>query len=398
VWLVAGLAALVAAGAYAAVRASHPDDAEAGRPAGTAQTPVGSPSPSPSPSAWPSGAGACGLTAFRPLMSPQPLTERTGVRVLVGGYGVRLVDADTGTARPVSGLPTDSRHMSGQLVAAAGGVYVLAARCDGTAGRVYRLANGTAHPVAGGPTGDLLAGPTRVWTVTYPDASTGSVVLRLVGSGRSLALPPDTFPVADTGAGLVVAGDQGDRQGRPPDVTILDPATGRPVRILGAGLPLAADSAQVLLLLGPCFEGEVLPFCTVARIDIRTGQVRDRYPLPNGRVPVSAGFVSRDGRLVAFQLARVHPDPRFDPDHPIPPSDVAVLHLDTGRLDVVPGLELAPKTAAGLVFAPDGRWLFATVSDGDHVHVLAWHPGLDGPRAVARLAGPVAWAPPLLIA
>jgi hypothetical protein len=239
-----------------------------------------------------------------------------------------------------------------------------------------------------------------VWAVDYPDAAaapTSPVVLRPVGGGRSLALPPNAYPVADTGAGLVVAASEPDPD-KPPRVMLLDPTTARPVRDLGAGRPLAADGVRVLLLLGRCDIGLATPSCTVARIDVRTGQPRGRYRLPDGRVPVSAGSFSRDGRLVAFQLARARSDRRLDPGHPVPPSDVAVLHLDTGRLEVVPGLELAPKTGAGLLFAGNGGWLFATVSDGDHTHLLGWRPGLGAPESVARLAGPVAGAPPLVIA
>jgi hypothetical protein len=330
-------------------------------------------------------------------MSPQPLAERTGVRVLVGGYGLRLVDVDTGTARPVVGMPADAGHTVSELVPTAGVVYALFASCDGAANRVYRLENGRARLVAEAPVGDLLAGAGRVWAVNYP-GPTSQVVLRRLDGGRSLTLPADDYAVADTAAGLVVAASQADPEAMPPRVMVIDPGTGRPVRTLGLGRPLAADRDDVLLLLGPCDVGLAAPSCTVVRVDGRTGRLHGRYRLPGGRVPVSAGVLSRDGRLVALQLARARHDPRYDPGHPVPPADIAVLHLDSGRLDVVPGLELAPKTGAGLVFAADGSWLFATVSDGDHSHVLAWHPGLGAPQSIARLSGPVASAPPLLVA
>jgi hypothetical protein len=279
-------------------------------------------------------------------------------------------------------------------------VYALSTPCDGSGGRAYRLENGTAHPVAGAPVDTLLAGPARVWAVNYPGPGAtpgGRVVLRPVGGGRSLALPPDAYPVADTSAGLVVAASPPGDVGRPPHVMVLDPRTGRPVRTLGVGQPLAADSAHLLLLLGRCDVGQGTSPCAVARVDVRTGRVQRRYPLPKERFPVSAGSVSRDGRQAAFQLARAHPDSRFDPGHPAPPSDIAVLRLDDGRLDIVPSLELAPKTGAALGFAADGGWVFAAVSDGDHTHLLGWRPGLGAPQSVARLSGPVAWAPPLLI-
>jgi hypothetical protein len=317
---------------------------------------------------------------------------------LVGGYGVRLVDVDTGRQRPVAGIPADARRTVRQLVPAGGVVYALSVACPGGSGRVYRLENGTAHRVAGAPVDELLAGAARVWAVDYPDAATPAsrVVLRPLDGSRSLALSSDAYPVADTSAGLVVSVSGPDPGERPPRVLVVDPATARPVRSLGVGWPLAADQAHLMLLLGPCNMGQAAPSCTVARVDVRTGQVRGRYPLPNGRVPVSTGSLSRNGRQAVFQLARVDPDPRFDPGHLSPPSDIVVLHLDTGRLEIVPGLELAPKTSAGLT-GEGGNWIFATVSDGDHAHVLAWHSGLGAPQSVARLSGPVASAPPLLL-
>jgi hypothetical protein len=397
VWLVAGVVALVAVGVYAAARGGHPGSAAPARSPASGLPSIGSGSPSPFP--WPSAAGACGATAYRPLMSRQQLVERTGARLLVGGYGLRIVDADTGAARPVAGIPADARHMASELVSAGGAVYVVSMACGGGRGRVYRLENGAAHPVAGAPVGHVLAGATRVWAVDYAAAPTNRMVLRRLDGSRSLALPTDTYPVADTSAGLVIAVSPPDPVSSPPRILVLDPSTGRPMRSLGNGQPLTVDPAhlQLLLLLGPCNLGHTTPACTVARVDLRAGRTHGRYRLPDGRVPVSAGSASPDGRRVVFQLARADRDPRFDPGHPIPPSDVVVLNLDTGRLEVVPGLELAPKTGAGLVFADHGNWLFATVSDGDHTHLLAWHPGLGAPQSVARLDGPVAWAPPLLI-
>ena len=311
---------------------------------------------------------------------------------------MRLVDADTGTAQPVPGIPIDANHTVSQLVSAAGIVYTTSVPCDGGTGRVYQLDDGTARPIAAAPVGDLLAGAGRVWAVDYPGASappTAPVRLRPLNGGRAVALPSGAYPLADTDAGVVAAANQ---PGTRPHVVLLDPSTGRPIRTLGAGVPLAVDRSHLLLQRDPCDLNQANPLCTIARIDLRTGHQDSRYALPTGRVPVSAGSVSRDGRLAVFQLARAHSDPRFDPGHPIPPADIALLHLDTGRLDIVPDLELAPKTGAGLIIADDGSWLFVAVNDGDHTHLLAWHPGLDAPRSIARLPGPIAWTPSLLIA
>lgn len=404
VWLVAGVVVLLGAATWVAAdgdRARSPgSDRSPAAGLGSAAAPsTPSPSPSPSsPSPWPSAAGACGSSVFRPLLSARPLRERIGVRLLVGGYGVRLVNADTGTARPFRGLPIDATHTVSELVSAGGVVYVVSAVCDGSSGRVYRLAADTARPITATPVGDLLAGPGRVWAVHYPAASappTTPVRLRPLDGGRAVALPSGTYPVADTDAGIVAAANQ---LGARPQVVLVDSATGRRVRTLGAGVPLAVDRSHLLLQRDPCDVDQASPSCAIARIDLRTGRQNSRYALPTGRVPVSTGTLSRDGRLAAFQLARAHSDPRFDPGHPIPPADIALLHLDTGRLDIVPDLELAPKTGAGLVIADDGSWLFAALNDGDHIHLLAWHPGLDAPRSLARLPGPITWTPSLLIA
>ena len=48
-------------------------------------------------------------------------------------------------------------------------------------------------------------------------------------------------------------------------------------------------------------------------------------------------------------MPRASQDPRFTIGSPYPPADVVILHLYTGRLDIVPGLELPPLTRAGLV-------------------------------------------------
>ena len=329
-------------------------------------------------------------------MSTQPLTERIGVRLLVGGYGVRLVDADTTTARPVHGLPVDPVHTVSDLVSAGGVVYVVSAPCEGDARRIYRLDHDTARLVADMPVGGLLAGADRVWTVHDPatSAPTARVMLRPLGGGRALTLPSEAYPVADTEAGIVVVASHLGAS----HVVLLDPTTGRPVRTLGAGWPLAVDRRHLLLVGGRCDVGQATSSCTITRVDIRTGQRDARYHLPAGRVPLSAASVSRDGRLAVFQLTRTHGDPRFDPGHPIPPADIAVLHLDTGHLDIVPALELAPKTGAGLIVADDSSWIFAAVNAGDHTDLLAWHPGLSEPRSLARLAGPINGTPLLLIA
>src|SRR5262249_19688373 len=95
-------------------------------------------------------------------------------------------------------------------------------------------------------------------------------------------------------------------------------------------------------------------------------------------------------------LARAKPDSRFAATAAGPPSDVAVLHLRTGRLDIVPGLELPPITSAGLAVNPTGSWLRATGSEGNRGLPPAWRPGRARPAPLTGLPGRVEGPPPLL--
>jgi hypothetical protein len=162
------------------------------------------------------------------------------------------------------------------------------------------------------------------------------------------------------------------------------------------GYPLAADAHTVLAQTHPCGFQEAVA-CTLERLDITSGGMARTYPLPAGRAPTSAVIFSPDGRLAAFQLTRATKDPRFSTGHPAPPSDVAILHLDTGQLDIVPNLELAPKTGAGLAFDNTGSSLFITLSEGDHGQLLIWQHDMSGPALVTTVPGPITGAPPLLV-
>jgi hypothetical protein len=400
VFPVAWAVVLTAAAAYAAVR-STAGDGPGQVPPAVASASIGAtaqPAPSPGSASGPPVVGACGEVAYRPVASLQPLTVRTGVRLLVGGYGLRFVDADTGTARPAAGVPANAQQTVTKLVSAGDRVYALSTACDGSAGRIYRVDGGAARPVAGPPAIDLISGAGRVWAVEQPDPTAHPappLVLRLVDSGRSLTLPAGVYPLVDSEAGLVVADSPPDPDNVPVGILVLDPTGAKRLRLLGSGHPLAAGRTDLLLLTGACAPGSAAS-CSITRVDIRTGRVLGRHPLPRRRVPVSPGSLSSDGKRVAFQLARPFADTRPGPGHPRAPSDVAVLRLDDGRLEIVPGLVMAPRSGAGLVFAGTDSWLFVSVSHGHHSHVYGWRPGVPGPLAVTRLPGPVAWAPPLV--
>src|SRR5262249_32609895 len=171
-----------------------------------------------------------------------------------------------------------------------------------------------------------------------------------------------------------------------------------PRRGLPAGRRRSRPAGEPARVRRPAAPGT----CTLESVTLTTGRPAPTVELPAGRVPVSGDLASPvfspDGTLAAFQLTRARPDPRFAAAAPSPPSDVAVLHLRTGRLDIMPGLELPPITWAGLAFDTTGNRLLATVSDGDRGELLAWRPGMPGPALMTSLPGPLLEAPPLLAA
>ena len=409
VWAVAGVAA-VAILAGVVVARTGPRHTAASSPPGS--PPAASPGPgSRTPAAgsvarWPSAVGACGSPVYLPQI--HLARQHAGVqgRVLVGGTGLRQVTLGGAVSGPLPGLPQHGSQVT-TLVAGPGAAYALDTPCSNSTAsvRVYRIVAGAAHRLRS--TADaLLGGPHQAWAVTYrPQYTVLTPVLTTLTGGRRLTLQARTEPVAGTAAGLVVTALHA--AGRPDTIELLNSWTGALLRRLAHGDPLGAAGHVLLVSLPGCGTRPTHRRCTLESIDLTTGRPTATVELPAGRVPVpgtiagpggTGAIFSPDGTLAAFQLAQARPDPRFTTGPPLPPSDVAVLHLRTGRLDIVPGLELPPWTWAGLAFDATGSWLLATVSEGDHGELLAWRPGMPGPALVTRLPGPLLTAPPLLAA
>ncbi len=400
VWAVAGVAAVaVLAGVVVARTGPHhaAGSSPSRSPAAGASLVPGSRTPAAGSAArWPSAAGACGSTVDLPQIRLARQHAHVHGRVLVGGTGLRQVTLGGAVSGPLPGLPEHSRLVT-SLVAGPGAAYAFDTPCfSSTASvRVYRIMAGAARRLR--TTADaLLGGPHRAWAVTYRAHHT---VLTSPAGGRAVTFTSNIAPVADTAAGLVVAVYH-PPAGQRDTVELLDPDTGAVLRRLGGGSPMGAAGHVLLVSLHDCAGPPAHGTCTLESIYLNTGRPAAPAELPAGRVPVSGDLASPvfspDGTLAAFQLARARPDPRFAAAAPGPPSDVAVLHLRTSRLDIVPGLELPPRTWAGLAFDPTGSWLLATVSQGNHGELLAWRPGMPGPALVTSLPGPLAEAPPLL--
>lgn len=378
----------VLAGMVVARRGPH--HASASSPSATSPVRGSNTQAAGSAARWPSVEGACRVPVYLPRIHLARHHAPVHVAVLVGGTALREVTPGGALSRSLPGLPSQGRVVT-KLVSGPGADYAFVdPQCSGYLW-VYRIVAGAAHRL-GTAAFDLLGGPHHAWAVTYPRHT----LLTPLSGGRTVTLRAGTDPVADTAAGLVV--DYHPRAGRPGALELVDPDTGALVRRLARGSPLGAAAGVVLVSLPDCGAPSANRMCTLESIDLTTGQPAATFTLPAGRVPVSDAVFSPSGAVAVFPLARARPDPRFTAGRRFPPADVAVLHLDTGRVDIVPGLELPPGTGAGLAFDATGNWLLATVSEGDHGELLAWRQGMPGPALVTSLPGPLMAAPPLLVA
>ena len=338
---------------------------------------------------------ACGGAASLPQILLAPRYAGVNATVLVGGTALRQVDVGRSVSGPLPGLSGRQGLLVTKLVTGPDAEYALAGpRCGGSL-RVYRVVAGVAHTLDTAAD-DLLGGTHHAWAVIYPPHP-GAVLTPLNG-GPAIMLTADTYPVADTAAGLVVVHSDPlapVSAGRPDTVELLDPKTGALLRRLTEGSAMGAADGVVLVSLPDCAAASTRTSCTLESVDLKTRRPTATFRLPVGRVPVSDAVFSPDGSQAAFQLARASQDLRFMTGHPFPSADVVILHLHTGSLDIVRGLKLAPKTQAGLAFDATGNWLLATVSNGDRGELVAWRKGMSGPTLVITVPGPLMALVPL---
>jgi hypothetical protein len=332
--------------------------------------------------------GDCGAPVYLPQIHLARQHARVHGTVLVGGIALWQVILDRAVYRALPGL-RDQGLLITKLVQGPGvGYAFVEPRCSGYLW-VYRILADAARRLDT-TADDLLGGPRHAWAVTYRSRT----VLTPLNGGRTVTLKNGSNPIADTAIGLVVLQSPG--AGRAGTAELVDPKSGTLLRRAAKGYPLGATGHVLLVSLPGCRTPLTDGACTLQSIDLMTGRPRATFELPAGRAPVSDAVFSPNGTTAAFQLARPREDARFTTGRSFP-SDVAVLHLDTGGLDIVPGLELPPGVGAGLAFDASGRWLLATVSEGDRGELLAWRRGMPGPALVTSLPGPLMAPPPLLL-
>jgi hypothetical protein len=343
--------------------------------------------------AWPTAPGACGADTLLPVVSGQPPAEHTGIQVLLGGDRLRLVDFDGGRATT---LP-DAVVRPGEYAAVLAGdpitAYATTASCNETAPYAMVRISGD-HQVSVvrqlGPTEAPLTDAHRVWIASFAsgiDNPYGTIAP--IAGGPRVRLPHGFSPAAIVGE-TIVGQLQPDPAISPTWLALVDARTGRLQAKLDQQVaPLAAGAGQVFWTSG-C-RGDASP-CTLHRRLIAGGKTFGA-PLPR---PACCGVVSPDGTKVAFLIERATTDSRFD-GQPLPPVDIAIMQLGTGRLDIVPGIELPARSQPGLAFAGRGDWLVIALDAGSRTRLLAWRPGLLQPYETNALPGLVHNPPTLVI-
>jgi hypothetical protein len=314
-----------------------------------------------------------------PVADATTTGPRTGLQLLVGGERLQRVDFDTGAATPIR-LPRLARDewvdalgvVRGHAYAATAGV-----GCGFDRRRVVAIhRNDATHTVSAATPSDFVSDETHAWTVVDP----GHRLTPLTG-GRRVALPAGFAPAAATDGVIVGNLTQGMD---PAEIGAVRSSNGALVPARGVGLVLGAAHGRYVWSAGcgPSTHGR----CELDSASV-TGKHLRTYRLP--RPPGSpTGLLSPDGRILAFTLTR--------PAHrggPSPPSDVALLHLRTGRLTTVPGLDLPARYQPQFAFAPSGGWLVIAGSTTRQVRLYAWRPGLRRPL-VSPLRGLVSPAAP----
>ncbi|TCN41669.1 hypothetical protein EV644_10451 [Kribbella orskensis] len=383
---------LAAALTLIALHASTGPAQHAAVPSTTPSEPIGTIPDGRSARPWPTTPGACGADTLLPIVSSAPPAERTGIRVLLGGDRLRLVDFDSGHAM---NLP-DEVVRPGEYAAVLAGdpvtAYATTRSCNETA-HYAMLRISVDHRLrfirSLDPTESLLTDRNRVWIVSFA-ADRPYATITPVAGGRPVRLPAGFYPsaiVGDTIVGLL----QANPSAPPSWLVLIDAHTGQVrARLERLVSPLAAGAGQVFWTSG-C-QADDATSCTL-RLRAIAGGATTGYPLPH---PACCGVVSPDGKRIAFVLERATTDSRFE-GHPLPPADIAVMRLDTGRLDIVPSIELPAKSQPGLAFAEPGGWLAIALDAGSRTRLLAWRPGLRQPYETSALPGLVHDSPTLVI-
>ena len=397
-WAAAALTCVVAGGFLLVAVTSERDAARKVTPAARQPTQaVIAPAAPQQP--WPQGTGACGVQRFLPKVSPAPLRTSTGVRVQVGGQSVHTADLDARSVTAAPGLRLSSGQFVSQLVPGKDASYALVRPCEYTGtSSVLRITRDSSSLVMGSRHIESLLPDGRggIWAVLVEDIATyGPVTLAQLPGPGVVRLPPGLAPIAIRGNRLIGLSPTAEDRSSPSSGALVsyDLASRRLGPRIGRASTLTVDRGELLWIDRPCSP---LAKCTLHRYDLATGArtVRD-YALPV-ETSIVGGVLNSDRTQLAFPLARIYEGQRVDYDGFGPPYDVAVLHLDTGALERIGGLQLPGTEMPGLTFSGED-WLVIALNEGRSTELLVWRSGQSRPlQPGVRIRDVMLRQPPVL--
>lgn len=279
-----------------------------------------------------------------------PLRGETGLRLLIAGDPLFVLDVDSGRASPVGGLPARRRGVLS--VVGVGGRGAVAVAGVGPAGTLYAVRGRGTRLAYVGPQSDVApANDGRsVWVKSFANRSR-CALRRLRLDGRPLGAPR-SFPCATTiypggSLGLVVNRTR-----------VLDPFTGRTVLKTRWGVLAAAG--ERLVLAGPGKEFTLLD---------ATSHTQRRLRWPSIVTELDQPAVDPRGRFVALAFA----DPAWNGGNQA--LDVWLLDTKTGELTQLPGMPaFVALKRTNMAWTHDGRLVLLAESGGKEI-VAIWRPG-----------------------
>lgn len=297
-----------------------------------------------------------------PWLGGHPGLGPAGLRLLVDAPTPHLVDTGSGRVLPLPGIRLEPDSVITAFVLGPVGPVAVAEPYGSDGGRyLFRAGAGPvllgADPIVGpGRDGQLILTVARSGDTTVTGLSVDRVV------GWQWKLPGVVFVLRDTAAGVLVAQYAG------PDsaagtLLLVDRGSGRTLRRLGFGSPVASTDRQLAWLPGDCADR-----CSVVVDDLAAAPAREaRFALPDGWTPTRGAF-SPDGRALAMTFPTlVGGSPR--------PGFIATLDLRLGALTRVPDVRTGSGLDADVGWSPDGRWLVLVVDWPDLQRIALWRPG-----------------------
>lgn len=319
--------------------------------------------PSPPPAVAtpvPAPAAEAGVLTGRPGFGP------TGLRVVLTGTPLRVVDLHTGRQQEVTGLPpgaveggADAEPVRGGLIVYASGLGSVESYLVRPGRPTRRVArNGIALPSWDGRSLIVMAIPqgTEQYAVTGQTLD-GQRQWQWLAANHALVL-------RDTRAGLLV--QDTDPPPEPQRLRLVRRQTGEVLRQL-RGTTIAVGGEAVAYLRPGCGG-----HCALQLSQVATGATR-LYPLPV-EPATGGGTFSPDGRWLAMTAPA-------GPAAGVPPSrsrGLTVLDLRTGTVAPVLGLSIPPGEPPTYAWSGDGRSLVVAVREGDAVRLGIWQPGSPG--------------------